>query len=339
MPFLPFVLLLVWQVVSKSASFALGWATALYFGQVPGKQGHVLAVISLVAAAWVLLLAGFGVPLLVGAAADALGIVPRNFDLNQWVVVGLGATLVLAPPLLAALATSFDLDAERSLGRWLSRVPISYPATASLGIGVLEMVVLAPLLIVDRLRHKRVIAQMALTMKEGTDDDALQDAVAASLRTIGVDRLRIEEARGPQAWPLRTVGFATRHLLGAVVRGSPIHLAADDLRIYAYATNVSIIGPEPKVHRARAALEREVPFHGAHLTWQDDAQRLEDELLEAGRGGHGIAAVRRRLDRIQERIDAAPLAVDEWNVLYRLRLQVELRADEAERGRQVRASA
>jgi hypothetical protein len=339
MPFLPFVLLLVWQAVSKSASFALGWATALYFGQVPGKQGHVLAVISLVSAGWVLLLAGFGVPLLVGAAADAMGLVPRNFDLNRWVVAALGAALVLAPPLLAALATRFDLHAERSFRSWLARLPVSYPATASLGFGVLEMVAFAPLLIVDRLLHKRVIAQMALTMKEGTDDDALQDAVAASLRAMGVDRLRVEEARGFLAWPLRTVGFATTHLLGAVVRGSPVQLAARNLKIYAHATNVSIIGPASLVHRARAALEREVPFHGANLTWQEEAQRLEDQLLEAGRSGHGMAAMRRRLDRIQERIDAASLGVDEWNVLYRLRLQVELRAEEAEQRRQVRASA
>ena len=286
-----------------------------------------------------MLVAGFGVPLLVGAAADALGVVPRNFDLASWVVLALGAAVVLTPPLLAALATWNDIHDDPTLRRWLSRVPVSYPATASLGFGVLEMVAFSPLLIVDRLRHKRVIAQMALTMKEGTDGDALREAVAAALHAMGVDRLRVEEARGFLAWPLRTVGFAVTHLLGAVVRGSPVYLAAGDLKVYAYATNVSIIGPASRVHRARAALEREVPFHGAHLTWQEDSQSLEDELLEAGRGGHGIAAVRRRLDRIQDRIDAAPLAVDEWNLLYRLRLQVEQRADAAGAGRQVRASA
>jgi hypothetical protein len=336
MPFLPFLLFLI---LGRVASFALGWATALYFGQVPGKQGHVLALISLVAASWVLLLAVFAAPLLVGAAADALGIVPRNFDLPGWAVIGLGAVLVLAPPTIAAMATWFDLQEDRSLRRWLSRVPVSYPATASLGVGVLEMVAFTPLLIVDRLRHRRELLQMALTMRDGDHDDALQDAVAAGLQAMGIDRPRREEARGFLAWPLRTVGFATTHLLGAAVRGKPAYLAADGLKIYAYATNVSIIGPEQEVHRARAALEREVPFHGAHLTWQEDAQRLEDELLEAGRAGHGLAAVRGRLDRIQERIDAAPLAVDEWNLLYRLRLQVELRADAAEQRRQSRASA
>src|SRR6185503_12336677 len=108
MPFLPFVLLLLWQVLGRSASFALGWATALYFGQVPGKQGHVLAVISLLAAGWVLLIAGFAAPLLVGAAFDALGLVPRNFDLASWVVIALGAAALLTPPLLAAVATWGD---------------------------------------------------------------------------------------------------------------------------------------------------------------------------------------------------------------------------------------
>ena len=214
-----------------------------------------------------------------------------------------------------------------------------YPATASLGFGVLEMVAFGPFLIVDRLRHKHILAQTTLTMKEGTDDDALKDAIAASLHAMGVDSLRVEEARGFMALPLRTVGFAVTHLLGAVVRGSPVFLGADGLDIYAYATNVAIIGPRADVHRARAALEREVPFHGANLTWQEDSRRLEDELLEAGRAGHGIAAVRRRLDRVQEEIDKSSLAVDEWNLLYRLRLQVELRAEADERRGQERASA
>jgi hypothetical protein len=40
-----------------------------------------------------------------------------------------------------------------------------------------------------------------------------------------------------------------------------------------------------------------------------------------------LRALRRRLDEVQERVDAASLGVDEWNVLYRLRLEVEHRAE------------
>jgi hypothetical protein len=85
-----------------------------------------------------------------------------------------------------------------------------------------------------------------------------------------------------------------------------------------------------EAHRARAALERELPFLGAHLTWSEDSQRFEDALhdalVDAGRDPAGLAELRARLDRVQAEIDAASLSIDEWNVLYRLRLQVEARA-------------
>jgi hypothetical protein len=104
-----------------------------------------------------------------------------------------------------------------------------------------------------------------------------------------------------------------------------MYLAADGLQVYAYATNVAVLGPEDTAHRARAALEREVPFLGGYLTWSDDSQRLEEAILSV-RNGDGHLAMRRRLDEVQEQVDAASLNVDEWNVLYRLRLQVEARA-------------
>lgn len=326
MPFLPLVLLLVWHAIGRSASFALGWATALYFGQVPGKQGRVLAVISLLAAGWLLLLAGFGLPLLVGAAAVALDLLPRNFDVSAVVVAGLLAALVLTPPLIAAVTVWVEFHRDRSIRRWLALVAPSYPATASLGLGVLQMVVFTPFLVVQRLLKKRSLVQVALSMRKDTDDDALTEAVAGALRTLGIERLRIRKAEGFLAWPMRTVGYAVQHLIGAVVRGEPMHVAADGLQLYAYATNVAILGPSSKVHRARAALEREVPFAGAYLTWSEDSQRFEDAIMEAHQANGGLQALRRSLDEVQERIDAASLNVDEWNTLFRLRLQVEQRA-------------
>jgi hypothetical protein len=332
MPFLPFVLLLAWQAISRSASFAMGWATALYFGQVPGKQGRVLAVVSLLAAAWVILLAGFAVPLLVGALLDAAGIIGRNFGVTPLVVFAIVAALVLTPPVIAALTTWVEFQEERSVGQWLRLVPASYPATASLGMAVLQMLVLTPFLLVERIRRKRTLAQVALSVKPGTDDDALTDIVGGALRTIGIDRLQTRKARGIETWPMRTVGFAVEHLLGAIVRGEPMYLAADGLQIYAYATNVALLGPMRKVHVARAALQREAPFLGAHLTWSEDSQRLEDAILQAAEGGGGPVAMGRRLDDVQADVDAASLSSDEWNVLSRLRLEVELRSGaEAER--------
>jgi hypothetical protein len=187
------------------------------------------------------------------------------------------------------------------------------------------MVAFTPVLLIRRWREGRTFVQVPLVMRRGSDDDALLVAVRDALRTIGLDDITAGKATGPAAWPMRTVGFAVRHLLGAVVRGEPAKLTAgSDLEIYAYATNISILGPEEDAFRVRAAIERELAFSDVYLTWNEDAQAFEDELLEARAEANGdLGKLRMRLDALQERIDSTSLASEEWNVLYRLRLQLE----------------
>ncbi|MGH2444782.1 MAG: hypothetical protein ACRDGD_01890 [Candidatus Limnocylindria bacterium] len=324
MPFLPFVLLLAWQALSRSASFALGWATALYFGQVPGRQGRMLAVISLVSAGWVIVIIGFAIPILGGALLEAIGLVGDNFDVAPIHHLGLAAAIVLAPPFVAAVVVFGEFHEERSIGVWLRLVPVSYPATFMLGLSVLQMVLFTPILLFQRWRRKRTLVQVPLVMREGTDDDDLLEAVRSALAAIDITDVAVSEATGPKAWPMRTVGFAARHLLGAVVRGVPVELRADGLEIYAYATNVSILGPKEDAYVARAAVERELALSDAYLTWNEESQGFEDELLEAHRSANtDLEALRGRLDEVQQRMDRASLNSEEWNVLYRLRLQVE----------------
>ncbi len=332
MPFLPIVLLLAWQAISKSASFALGWATAIYFGQVPGRQGRILSVISLLAAAWVILVIGFGIPIVAGAALVAAGMVGENFDVRAIHYLGLVAGIVLTPPAVAAATVYAEFHEERSLAAWLRLIPVSYPATAMLGASVLQMVAFAPFLLIQRWRQKRKLVQVPLMLREGADDDDLTEMVRSALASIGLRDVSVAEATGPKSWPMRTVGFAARHLLGAVVRGEPMRLAVDELEILAYATNVSILGPKEDAYRVRAAMERELAFSDAYLTWNEEAQAFEDELLVIHQSTKGdIAGTRRKLSAVQERIDVASLNAEEWNVLYRLCLQLEQSAERRHR--------
>lgn len=324
MPFLPFVLLLAWQALSKSASFALGWATAIYFGQVPGRQGRILSVISLLAAGWVIVVVGFAIPILGGAFLEAIGLIEENFDVQAIHYAGLVAAIVLTPPFIAATTVFAEFHEQRSIGAWMRLIPVSYPATAMLGASVLQMVAITPVVLLQRWRQKRRLVQVPLVMREGSDDDDLLAAVRGALASIGVEDVAIAEATGPKSWPLRTVGFASRHLLGAVVRGEPMRLRADGVEILAYATNVSIQGPNRDVYRIRAALERELAFRNTYLTWNEESQGFEDDLQRLHESADGdVEALRAKLDEVQERIDVASLNTEEWNVLYRLRLQLE----------------
>lgn len=326
MPFLPFVLLLAWQALSRSASFALGWATSLYFGQVPGRQGRMLSVVSLVAAGWVILVVGFALPIFGGALLEATGVIDENFDVEFAHYAALVIGIVIVPPIIAAITVWGEFHDDRSIATWLRLVPISYPASAMLGVSVLQMVAFTPFLLFQRWRRKRKYVQLSLVMGERTDDD-LAEFIRGALRGIGIDHVTVAEASGPKVWPLRTVGFAAEHLLGAVVRGAPMRLTADDLEIYAYATNISIQGPKELTYRVRAAIERHLGFRDVYLTWNDDAQEIEAAILGAHREANGdVERLRQKLDEIQERMDTESLNSEEWNVLYRRRLQVELAA-------------
>jgi hypothetical protein len=332
MPFLPLVLLVAWQAVSRSASFALGWATALYFGQVPGRQGRLLAVISLLALAWLVVLIGFWVPWLLSTLLEGLGVIEEGFDVEPLHYVALVSAIVLTPPTIAGCVVYGNFLDERDVPTWLRLVPVSYPATFMLGLSVLQMVLLTPVLLFQRWRQKRKVVQVPLVMRQRADDDDLLEVVETALRTAGIKELGVEEATGPKSWPMRTVAFTARHLLGAVVRGKPIRIVADDLEVLAYATNVAILGPEERTYEVRAAVQREAAFCDAYLTWNDQAQELEDELMAAGNAGDGERELlKQRLDRVQERIDRASLNSEEWNVLYRLRLQLEDRVAEGKR--------
>ncbi len=324
MPFLPFVLLLAWQALSKSASFALGWATAIYFGQVPGRQGRILSVVSLLAAGWVIVVVGFAIPIFGGAILEAAGVIEENFDVRAIHYAGLVAAIVLTPPFIAATTVYAEFHDQRSIGAWMRLIPVSYPATAMLGASVLQMVAITPVLLFQRWRQKRKLVQVPLVMREGSDDDDLVAAVRGALASIGIEDVAVTEATGPKSWPLRTVGFASRHLLGAVVRGEPMRLRADGVEILAYATNVSIQGPKQAAYRIRAAMERELAFRNTYLTWNEESQGFEDDLQRLHESANGdVEALRAKLDEVQDRIDVASLNSEEWNVLYRLRLQLE----------------
>lgn len=324
MPFLPFVLLLAWQAVSRSTKFALGWATSLYFGDVPGRQGRLLSVVSLMAVAWIIVIVGVAIPLMASAALEAAGIIDDDFDVAWYHYFGLMAAIIALPPAVAAAAVYGDFHDERDVGTWLRLVPRSYTASLMLGLSVLQMVAFTPVLLFQRWREQRKFVQVPLSMREGAADDDLVDAVRTALRSIGIEDVAVGELTGIKAWPMRTAGYAVRHLLGAIVRGDPMRIEADDVQIYAYATNIAITGPKEETYRIRAAVERELAFCDVYLTWSDDARELEDELMAAHEAANGdVDAMRGRLDEIQERMDTTSLGGEEWNVLYRLRLQVE----------------
>ena len=329
MPFLPIVLLVAWQAVSRSASFALGWATALYFGQVPGRPGRILAVISLLSLAWLIVLVGFWVPWLAGALLESAGVLGDSFDLRPLVFLGLVAA---SRPHSArswrprsCTASSSSVEIWRR-GCASCRSPIRRPSCS--GSPCCRWCC----------SHRSFSScagarsESSCRSRSSCDRAPMTTTCSSSSRRrcgpIGIERFATEEATGPKSWPMRTGGFAARHLLGAVVRGDPIRVVADGLEVLAYSTNVSILGPEEpayrgsRVGRARGRLPRGVPdLERGGPDARGRARRGRQPCQRRPRPAAPPAGPHPGPDRPR-----ASLNSEEWNVLYRLRLQVEDRA-------------
>lgn len=325
--FIPIILLFAWHIISRGAAFGLGWATALFFGQIPGNKGRVVSVVGLLGAVWVVLVVGAMIPLGLLFGAQALGVLPiGGKPPDPLLILAAVGAAALMPPAIVAFVEFAGFDDKRSFSRWVRRLPASYLLAGSIGLSVLQMIVITPIVTLRRMREGRRVLQIPVVVQGKDGIQAVADDLTQLMDTLGMKAER-DDLTGPISWPLRTLRYAARHLIGSVVEGKPVRLTAGEVELIVHATDVSITAPKKDVYRIRAAIERELAFSKAFLTWSQDSQRYEKDLMRLCRDRDGdLDAFVEKLDRLQERIDGASLKSDEWNVLYRLRLQVERQA-------------
>jgi hypothetical protein len=95
--------------------------------------------------------------------------------------------------------------------------------------------------------------------------------------------------------------------------------------------DVLISGKEAAVTRARAAIASRLTTSAAHLTVSAEAQAIEDRLMALAIPPGSLRGERPRFDEvasaefaaIDEKLASIKVPYDEWEVLYRQRLQVE----------------
>src|SRR6266542_3641875 len=166
-------------------------------------------------------------------------------------------------------------------------------------------------------------------------------AVPIVLKPGGYDGLIDGLADALESWDLPvTVAAAPRALsvparILAVVGGPGVRelvphrllaLRRPDLRVLVYPSDISISGRKTAVLRARAAIAIRLPRAPAYLTVSKESQQLEDRLLAAAAGvdgGAGPVAIRQDLAAVDRRLQELAVPFEEWETLYRQRVQIE----------------
>ena len=131
-------------------------------------------------------------------------------------------------------------------------------------------------------------------------------------------------ARAPRVLeaPSRLLATVGGESVRRLVPDRIVMLRATGLEVTIHPSDVAMAGSKEAVARARAAIADRLTKTMAYLTASKEAQQIEDELRalrDPARGDEALDTLR----SIDERLAHLTVPYEEWEVLYRQRLQVE----------------
>jgi hypothetical protein len=310
------------RFAGRVLSAVLGWATILLFGKVSGPKQTVVLLIALASVVWVVLVIGVLVPD-VGTTLIAFIPVP-SFISEDIVRLAMLAAAILLPLVvgIAALAV-MDKDQRPKGGALVASVLRGYPFTLLLAGTI---VLLGGVALVRRLRalSKRwEDAHVSVIIKPGGYDETL-DKLETVLTEGGIQVGRKAAPRVMSA-PPKLLAKVAGSGLGSLVPDRLMLLESDDLEALVYPSDISIVGGKQRVALARALIASQLTHAPAYMTTDADAQKAEDRIRAvADRVGQvPEQSLRRKLDKVDEELMSLTVPFDEWEILYRERLQLE----------------
>jgi hypothetical protein len=266
---------------------------------------------------WVVLLVGVVVPE-VGTMLLAFVPVPDFVD-ELWVRLAMLAGAAVLP-LVVGVALYLLLDkADRPKGGAIVGMILrGYPLTAALAL------VLVFLAVVGTVRKARVLvkrwsdAHIPIVVRPDGYAQVVGDLEAAlDQADLAVNR---HAAPAVLAAPGRLLASVAGTSVRRLVPERLQLLTRPGLEVLVHQSDIAISGGTSEVARARAAIASRLTSTAASRTTNEHAQAIERRLEALANDPNGADAALRAIDE-----DLASLEVDadEWEVLYRIRLQVE----------------
>lgn len=320
---------LLGRQAGRFVTAALGWASTLLFGRVPQSRQMILAIMTLGSIAWVAMVAGVIVP---EVGTLLLGLVPiPDFIDENWVRLGMLIAAIVTPLLIGLGGLLIPDPPDRPTGLAAAKQILrGYPLAFLLAFTLVFLAVVGTIRKARSLVKRWSDAHVPIVVNPGGYAQMVSDLEDA----LDLAGLTVDEKPAPSVLsiPARLVGLVAGGGIRAYVPDQLTMLIAKELEVSVYPSDIAISGQKAVVARARAAIATRLAATAAHLTTTKEAQEIEDRLHliadsppQTGPAGSpivtpDIAAEFEAVDRALASID---IEYDEWEVLYRVRLQVE----------------
>jgi hypothetical protein len=169
-------------------------------------------------------------------------------------------------------------------------------------------------------------AHVPVIVKPGGYERVLEDLQAV----LQAADLPVEPRPAPAilSVPPRLLDAVAGKALGGLVPDRLILLKGEALEVLVYPSDVAVSGTRQAVASARAAIATRLTDSPAYLTASAESERLEDAIREVAAesreaGPVASAALVARIQALDERLAELAVPFDEWETVYRQRLQVE----------------
>jgi hypothetical protein len=306
------------KLLNRLLNAALGWAGLLLFGKLPPGKQTVLLVITLGSLAWVVTIVGVLFPD-IGTFLLAFVPVPEQVS-DDWVrLVMLAAAIVL--PLAIGAALLYITPAERrpkGPGMLIS-ILRGYPFAFAMALTVAFLAIVATVRKVMSLIRRWEEAHIVVVLKPGKYEELVHDLeVALDDAGLAVDK---KPAPAVLAMPARILGRVAGTGLADLVPDRLWRLVRPGLDVLVHPSDILVAGTKEQVARARAAIAIRLTWAPAYLTTTPEAQKLED-IITATADLRGREA-ELKLAEIDRRLSTIIVPYEEWETLYRMRLQLQ----------------
>lgn len=315
------------RFAGKILTTALGWASSLLFGRVPQSRQYLLLGITFGSVIWVVLVVGVIFP---DIGTFLLLFIPQQQIIPEGVirlVMLIGAIVV--PAILGALTLALAPSESRSGRAKVEAILRGYPVTLLLAVLLIFLAGLAIWRKGWSLAKRWTDAHVPFVVKPGAYDQVADDLD----RAVTAAGMAVESSDAPAAMskPARWLAAVAGGTSGSLVPERLVRLKGQDLDILIYPMDLLISGKPDLVARARAAMASRLTTSAAHLTVSAEAQAVEDRLMALmhpaadmpDRPARFDGAAATELDSIDEVLASTNFPYEEWEVLYRQRLQVE----------------
>lgn len=304
---------------------ALGWASSLLFGRVPRSHQVLLVLMMAFSFLWLILVLALVLP---AVGSFLLSATPHPPFVDQQL---LGMALLygaLFVPLGVGLAGYLvPAEGERAGGLQMVRDVLRGYVLTPLLSGIL--IFLAGVGIVRKVRSKThgwSDIHVAVVMKQGGYDKVVRDLVDA-LESAGLD-VKVGDAPRVLTAPAALLTAVSGDNVRKLRPDRLIEISAPDLQIGVYPSDIAISGTTRNRTLARAAILSRLTTSAVHLTTSAEAQKVEDAIAKVAASDGALRArlnptAQAHLDEIDEKLVETAIATDEWDILYRIRLQVE----------------